>query len=127
MLFYKNLEEFIEGQKKKLEKITSANIPEKGLILKVLAQNKDQTNKLSNYSVTSEVDSLDINYLGILRDRHNRAFRERTGRESSIYAKGNVIREHRHIFVVSLYDCKVLSNLLKVGVTPELLGANLVI
>ena len=101
MLFYKNLEEFIEGQKKKLEKITSANIPEKGLILKVLAQNKDQTNKLSNYSVTSEVDSLDINYLGILNDRHSRPSRQRI-REGSIYAKGNVIREHRHIFVDSL-------------------------
>ena len=127
---WKNLpREPVEILAQKLEKLVSANIPEKGLVVNVLSSNPEQSKDkdLANYSVTQEVDQLEIDYLGILNDRHRRPFRERTGKESSIYSRGNIIREHRHIFVVSLYDCKVLSNLLGVEVTPELLGANLVI
>ena len=128
MLFYKDLRSFIEGQKRKLEELVLSNLPERGIILKVLVSdiNKGKSD-LAEYSVTSEAEQLEVNYLGLVGDRHHRAFRDSTGREKSLYPKGTKIREHRHIFVVSLYDCKFLSDKLGVEVTPELLGANIVI
>lgn len=121
MLFYENLREFIEGQKRKLEKLTESNLPEKGLVLKVLKSVNEKS------SATQEIDELELNYLGIYGDRHYRSFRKSSGREKTIYPKGTLIREHRHIVAVSLFDCRTLSYLLGVEVTPELLGANIVI
>ncbi|MBS3093199.1 hypothetical protein J4456_01310 [Candidatus Pacearchaeota archaeon] len=129
MLFYDNLEKYVTGQREKLAELHKANIPERGIILRVLASEENQTKStnVANYSVTREVNQIQINHLGILGDRHHRAVRPSTGREKSLYPKGTFIREHRHVFVVSPYDCKILSDLLNFDVKPELLGANLVI
>lgn len=129
MLFYKSLEDYVEGQKAKLEKLVNFNIPERGLVIKVLNSDLEITKSgdIVNYSVTKEVSQLEIDSLGIVGDRHRRLYAETTAREKALYKKGTKVREHRHIFVVSLYDCKVLSEKLGVEVTPELLGANLVI
>lgn len=129
MLFYDDLEEYVKGQREKLDNLDGANIPERGLILRVLApsENQDKTTNASNYSVTREVNRIQINHLGIVRDRHYGDVRPSTAREKSLYPKGIMISGHRHVFAVSLHDCKILSNLLNVEVTPELLGANIVI
>jgi hypothetical protein len=129
MLLYDNLAAYIEGEKVKLEKLATANLPEKGVIIQVLgpAENQDKATNLDGYSVTRPVEELVIDYEGIHGDRHRRTFHPSTGREKTLYPKGTIIREHRHIFAVSLRDCDELSNRLGVEVTPELLGANLVI
>ncbi len=129
MLFYENLLKYIEGQREKLEVLRFANIPDRGLIIKVLLpdRNQDRAANLDTYSLTYEVEQIEIDCLGIKGERHRRISRPSTGREKLIYPKGTLIREHRHIVAVSPYDCKILSDKLEVEVTPELLGANLVI
>jgi hypothetical protein len=129
MLFYTNIKDYIRGERKKLDRLASANIPETGLILRVLAPNPCQSKvtNVATYSVTHQVGQIEIDHLGIVGDRHRRLTRPSTGREKSLYTKGTIIREHRHIFAVSPYDCRALSESLGVEVTPELLGANLVI
>lgn len=129
MLFYDDLRSFVSGQREKLENLPNANIPEQGLILKVLgpAEDQDRRSNVAEYSITRETDGLEIDYRGIFGDRHRRSNRASTSREKSTYPKGTTIREHRHVFAVSLYDCEVLSEALGVAVTPEVLGANLLI
>jgi len=129
MLFYKSLDGYIKGQKEKLDRLDDANIPEVGLIAKVLGpnDNQDKSSNIASYSVTQEVEALRLDYQGITGDRHRGAHRLSTGRERLIFPKGTEIRQHRHLFAVSHYDCEILSEKLEVEVTPELLGANLVI
>ena len=129
MLFYDDLQSYVRGQRDKLSRLETSNIPERGVILKVLAadEGKSKSQDVASYSVTHEVDQILVNHLGIVGDRHYRSIRPSTGREKSLYPKGTMVREHRHVFAVSLYDCRVLSESLDVEVTPELLGANLVI
>lgn len=129
MLFYQNLDEFVSGQREKLDSLFEAKIPERGIILKtLLADNSlDRKSDVANYSLTKEVEQIEADYLGIVGDRHRGAFRQSTSRETLLYPKGTIIREHRHVLAVSSFDCEVLSEKLGVEVTPELLGANLVI
>lgn len=129
MLFYENLEEYIECQQKKLNRLVDANIPEVGLIARVLSpnDNQDKSDNVANYSVTQKVDKLELDYRGIIGDRHYGTHRPSTVRENPLFLKGTEIRQHRHVFAVSLHDCKILSERLGVEITPELLGANIVI
>lgn len=129
MLFYDSLSAYIQGEMEKLRCLQGIILPETGIISKVLAPNQDQDKKSNptRYSLTQEVDFLKIDSLGIHGDRHRRSHRSSTVRERAIFPKGTIIREHRHVFAVSLYDCKVLSENLGVEVTPELLGVNIVI
>ena len=124
MKFYPTLNDYITGQQARLAILATANLPEQGVITRVLAAGQTSGNA---YSLTQEVDRLSIDCLGILADRHHRSFTLSTGRERELYHKGTSIREHRHIFAVSGYDCRVLSERLGVAITQELLGANIVI
>jgi len=128
MKFYESFQAYVEGEKRKLESMQGARIPEVGIIKKVLGPNDRQAEGTNGiYSVTQPVDSLKIDFQGIVGDKHHAAFRDSTARERETYTTGTPIRQHRHIFVVSQYDCDILSGKLNVLVTPELLGANLVI
>ena len=129
MLLYQNLDDYVRGEIERLQSLPKMNIPEQGIISRVLGPGQDQDRKSNpeGYSVTLPVNFLEIDSLGIYGDRHRRPNRPSTVREREVVPKGTIIREHRHIFAVSLYDCKVLSDKLEVDVTPELLGANLVI
>ena len=129
MLFYSNLDEYIQEQRDKLDHLPQANIPEKGLILKVLKQSDNERDLINQvkYSKNQDVEFLEIDYLGIIGERHRRAFRHSTGREKSLYPKGTTINENRQIVAVSLYDCKILSEKMNLNITPEILGANIVI
>jgi len=129
MFLYNNLGEYLEGEQQRLEKLLSSNIPEQGIISQVLApaENQDKKSNLAGYAVTREADSIVVDYLGIQGDRHRNASRPRTGREKALYPEGTIIRGHRHIFAVSLYDCDILSERVGVKITPALLGANIVI
>ncbi|MDO8556777.1 MAG: hypothetical protein Q7R96_06425 [Nanoarchaeota archaeon] len=129
MRLYNNLEEYLEGQRYALELVRTANLPDMGVVLKVLASPSGESAQanLATYSVTHEVDKLEVDCLGVVGDRHYRSYAQSTGRERDIVPKGTLIREQRHVFAVSLADCRRLSERLGVEVTPELLGANLVI
>ena len=130
MLFYDNLSEFIENQSEKLEKMKSANIPDVGVILDVLGpnDNQDLTTNPGRHSVTQSVDRLSVDCHGITGDRHRGLTRPSTGREGPLYKNtGASIVNRRQIFAVCPYECRLLSQHLDVEMTPQLLGANLVI
>ena len=130
MLFYDNLAEFIAEESDKLRRLGSTNIPEVGVILDVLGPNDNQdidTNP-GQHSVTQPVDRLAIDCNGVDGDRHQGLIRPSTGREGPFYKTSRVnITNRRQILVVSPSDCDELSRRLDVNVTPDLLGANLVI
>ncbi len=130
MLFYDNLSEFIAKQSEKLQQLKHANIPEVGVILDVLGPNDNQDREANpgRHSVTQLVDQLTIDCYGIKGDRHRGLTRPSTGREAPLYKRtGVAIVNRRQLFAVSPYECDLLSQRLEVDITPQLLGANLVI
>lgn len=130
MLFYDNLAEYIESQQKKLQSLKQANLPEVGVILDVFGPNDNQDRDANpgRHSVTQQVERLAIDCYGINGDRHRGLTRPSTGREAPLYKRSRaVIVNRRQLFAVSPYECKVLSQRLEVDITPQLLGANLVI
>ena len=130
MLFYEDLAEFIAQESDKLRRLESANIPEVGVILDVLGPSDDQdiTTNPGLHSVTQRVDRLAIDGHGVDGDRHRGLTRPATGREGALYkTSGVTITNRRQVFAVSPFDCDELSRRLDVEVTPQLLGANLVI
>ena len=129
MLFYDDLAEFIAKQSEKLQGLEKANIPEVGVILEVLKPNDNQDREANpgRHLVTQQVDRLAIDCSGIEGDRHRGLTRLSTGRETLYKRKGSTIVNRRQILAVSPYECELLSERLHVEITPQLLGANLVI
>ena len=130
MLFYDDLSEFIDRQREKLQELELADIPEVGIILDVLGPSDDQDRERNpgRYSVTRTVDRLTIDCDGIQGDRHRGLTRASTGRQAPLYKRsGAVIVNRRQLFAVSPHECELLSRRLGVEITPQLLGANLVI
>lgn len=123
MLFYESLSEYRTQELARLQRLEQSNIPERGVIAAVLSSAGDA----EAASVNAAVDTLRVDAQGIVGDRHRCHSRPASGRESSLYPRGTIIRQHRHLCVVSRHDCQVLSAHLGVAVTPELLGANMVI
>ncbi len=130
MLFHDDLADFIAQQRANLHKWETANIPEVGVIRAVLAPNDDQdmASNPGGHSVTQPVDRLAVDCHGITGDRHRGLTRPSTGREAPLYREtGTAIVNRRQIFAVSSYECHLLSRSLGVSITPELLGANVVV
>jgi hypothetical protein len=130
MLFYENLEAYEHGERKKLDGLGQANIPEVGVILQVFGpnDNQDMEKNPGGHSVTQVVDKLTIDCHGVEGDRHLGLTRPSTGREAPLYTRTSAqIVNRRQLFVVSPYECTLLSQRLNVEVTPQLLGANLLI
>lgn len=130
MLFYDNLDQYIDNQIAKLETLRSASIPQSGVILDVLGPNSDQNIKTNpgGHSVTQTVTSLAVDCHGIVDDRHRGLTRRSTPRESPLYRRTRAeIVNRRQLFAVSPHECTLLTERLGVEITPQLLGANLVI
>ena len=129
MLFYTDLTDYIAGQRARLDALAASKIPERGIISRVLAPGprQDRDTDLAGYSVTHEVEAITLDAQGVIGDRHRGLSHRSTGRESSLYPRRTTIRQHRHLCIVCRHDCRVISEKLGVEVTPELLGANLVI
>ena len=129
MLFYSDFSEYIEEEKKRLESLHSANLPEFGVVKKTLMPTSDLTYEESpgKYSITSEVDGLKIDSQGIFGERHRAATRASGGRETKLYPKGTMIRGHRHLFAICSSDMNAISEKMGFEITAELLGVNLVI
>ena len=123
MLFYKDLNDYVTAQKARLDEIQKGNIPERAIIKGVYAALENDL----QYTITTEVNDLEVDAMGIAHDRHRGSFHASTGREKELYHKKTIIRQHRHLCIVSSYDCQILSNKLGVEITPQLLGANLLI
>ena len=129
MLFHNDLAEFITKQSEQLQSLEGANIPEVGVILDVLGPNDNQDRDANpgRHLVTQQVDRLAIDCSGIEGDRHRGLTRLSTGRETLYQRKDSKIVNRRQIFAVSPHECALLSERLHVEITPQLLGANLVI
>ena len=129
MRFYENLSAYQRGEMERLRRLGEANIPERGVITAVLlpGEGADARQGSASYVVTHPVEEIQVDAQGLVGDRHRCLSRPSSGRESSLYPRGTIIRQHRHLCIVSMQDCRVLSEQLGVPVTPELLGANLVI
>ena len=130
MLFYEDLEAYIHNEREKLERLKQADIPEVGIILEVFGPNDNQDVKTNpgGHSVTQAVESLAIDCHGIVGDRHLGLTRQSTPREAPLYHRSRAeIVNRRQLFAVSPYECALLSERLDVQVTPQLLGANLLI
>jgi hypothetical protein len=130
MLFYDNLAECIRQETEKLQKLKASNLPEVGVVLDVLEpnENQDMNSNPGRYSVTRPVEKLAVDSHGVDGDRHRGLTRSTTGRDAPLYrSSGATVVNRRQIFAVSPYECTRLSDCLGVEITPELLGANLVI
>ncbi|MBB77007.1 MAG: hypothetical protein CMJ75_21075 [Planctomycetaceae bacterium] len=129
MLFYDDLAEFISSQSEKLAGLETANIPEVGVVLDVLGPNENQDRDANpgRHLVTRRVDRLAIDCSGIEGDRHRGLTRLSTGRETLYRKNESTIVNRRQILAVSPYECELLSERLHVEITPQLLGANVVI
>jgi len=129
MRFYRDYLDYHLNEKRRLEDKSSVIVPDRGLILGVFApaENQDKKSDVGGYSVTRKVDSLEVDYQGIFGDRHRGLHRLSTGRERAIYPKGTEIAQRRHILAISRDDCLRLSGRMGIEITPELLGANLLI
>ena len=130
MLFYDDLDTYIDAERAKLDALREANIPAVGTILGVFgpAEDQDVRSNPGGHSVTRGVDSLTIDYEGVAGDRHRTITRRSTPREAPLYAQTRAtIVNRRQLFAVSAFECALLSERLGVDVTPELLGANLLI
>ena len=129
MLFYDSVEEYIARQSEKLQSLKEANIPEVGVILDVFgpSDNQDREPNPGGHSVNQLVDRIAIDCHGVEGDRHRGLIRLSTGRETLYKRKGSTIVNRRQLFAVSPTECAQLTERLQVEITPQLLGANLLI
>ncbi|NKB68099.1 MAG: hypothetical protein GKR89_13640 [Candidatus Latescibacteria bacterium] len=130
MLFYDDLDQYIAQETARLQTLNEAHIPAVGVVLDVLAPNGDQdiASNPGGHSVTQSVQRLTIDCHGIDGDRHRGLTRPATGREAPLYQRSRAhIVNRRQLFAVSPHECTLLSEQLGVEITPQLLGANLVI
>ena len=130
MLFYDDLDTYVAEERRKLDALRDANIPAVGKILEVYgpAEDQDIRTNLGGHSVTRPVDALCIDHEGILGDRHRTLTRRSTPREAPLYELPRAtIVNRRQLVAVSPCECRLLSERLELDVTPQLLGANLLI
>ncbi|MCH6257630.1 hypothetical protein MLD52_13810 [Puniceicoccaceae bacterium K14] len=129
MLFYQNAAEYFELEQKRLIDRQSANLPDEGRITRLMTPSPDlnEDDHFPYYSLTHEVDSLEVDYRGIVGERHQAVTRPSGGRELKVYPRGTKIRGHRHLFVSCSSDIAELSRRMGLEITAEMLGLNLLI
>jgi len=129
MLTYKNAADYLKQEQKRLIQRQSANLPDEGRITRLMLPSAElnENDHFPRYSLTHEVDSLEVDYRGIVGERHQAVARTSGGRELNVYPRGTMIRGHRHLFVACSSDIKELSRRMGLELTPEMLGFNLVI
>ncbi len=129
MLFYKNAQQYFLEEQKRLVARQSANLPDEGVITKLLLPSPDLNEKdhFPYYSLAHDVDSLEVDYRGIVGERHQSVTRISGGRELQAYPPGTEIRSHRHLFMSCSADIAEISHRMGLDITPEMLGLNLVV
>lgn len=129
MLFYQDAKDYLEQEQKRLEERQSANLPDEGRITRLMLPSAElnENDHFPYYSLTHEVDALEVDYRGIVGERHQAVTRASGGRELKVYPRGTQIRGHRHLFVSCSPDIAELSRLMGMEITAEMLGLNLLI
>ena len=129
MLFYQNAADYLEQEQKRLVEREGANLPDEGRITRLMLPSAElnEDDHFPYYSLTHEVDLLEVDYRGIVGERHQAVTRPSGGRELKVYPRGTQIRGHRHLFVSCSADVAEISRLMGVEVTAEMLGLNLLI
>ena len=129
MLFYQNAAEYLKQEQKRLTERQSANLPDEGRITGLMLPSAElnENDHFPYYSLTHEVDSLEVDYRGIVGERHQAVTRPSGGRELKVYPRGTQIRGHRHLFVSCSADIDELSLRMGLEITAEMLGLNLLI
>lgn len=127
--YYESIEDYIKGSRKKLDDLGAEGIPSVAIVSGTYLPDFHKTKEDDvDYLVTRKVSGFNVSYEGITVDRrHAGIVRSSTGREKDIYNPGTKIRQNRHVLAISQKDCDILSDRLGVQITPELLGANLLI
>lgn len=129
MVYALNEDSSVLEIRERLNRIYDANFPGDGklIISRVLHPQPADTKGLG-YMFTQEQDRpLLVTTRGIVGARRYCQEREMNGREKHALPRGAHLRNHRHLLAVSELDCKKLSDRMGVEITPELLGANLVL
>ena len=129
MLFYQDAAEYFEQEQKRLVQRQGANLPDEGRITRLMLPSAElnENDHFPHYCLTHEVDSLEVDYRGIVGERHQAVTRPSGGRELKVYPRGTQIRGHRHLFVSCSSDVAELSRRMEVEITAEMLGLNLLI
>ena len=122
MLFHDDLDAYIAAQEAKLRALRTAALPPRCVVRGVYGRGRAPES-----SRTEAVASLTVDALGVAGDPRHGSFRDSGGRERNLYPRGTRIRQHRHLCIVSQLDCQILSDRLGVDITPQLLGANLLL
>ena len=131
MLFYQNFQEYLQQETQRLEILKRTPLPHQGIISQTLLSTESVNSASSpssfSYLITHPVNHLYLDGQGIIGDRHRCISRPSGGREKQLYPRGTEIIQRRHLLIVSQADCQALSDRIGVEITPQLLGANLVI
>lgn len=129
MLFYDNADEYFEEEHKRLIQRKSANLPDEGSITKLLLPSAklNENDHFPHYLLGHDVESLEVDFRGIVGERHQALTRGSGGRELKVYPRGTEIRGHRHLFVSCTADIAELSRRMEIEITAEMLGLNLLI
>ena len=129
MLFYQNAEEYFKEEQKRLQERQKANLPDEGRITRLMlpSDKLNEDDHFPYYCLTHEVEELQVDYRGIVGERHQAVTRPSGGRELKVYPRGTEIRGHRHMFVSCSSDVAELSRRMGVEITTEMLGLNLLI
>lgn len=125
-MHYKNIEQYIAGEKDRIAVLEGSQLENFLIIEKVYLSRKRKWE--ADYSVVEEVEELEIDEHGIMWDRHRTEswFRERL-REGHIYPKWSVIRQERHILIGTEAMSERISERMNTHITPELLWWNMVL
>ena len=127
MLFYQNFQDYLNQETQRLDRLKTMNLPDLGILSQTHMSSSLKTSSSSfSYLITHPVNEIKVDSQGIIGDRHRCVSRPANGREKILYPRGTDIVQRRHLLVVSLADCHVLSQRMGVEITPQLLGANLV-
>lgn len=129
MIFYHNAAEYFKKEQERLIQRQSANLPDEGRITRLMLPSPElnEYDHFPRYYRTHEVDSLEVDYRGIVGERHQAVTRPSGGRETKVYPPGTEIRGHRHLFIGCSSDIAELSRRMGVELTPEMLGFNIMI
>jgi hypothetical protein len=124
-MHYSSLQEYFSWEEKRLELLRQSWLHLELKISKLFLSFSKKWDL--DYSVTREVDSLEIDEFWIIGDRHRTVgnhFRPRL-REGYIYPKGMNIKSERHMLWISTWMCEHISEKMWITISPELLWANI--
>ena len=136
---YSNFSDYLQGAQQRLNKLVAEQkagrpLPERGVIIGLYMSCPEPESKKETpqYVISDAVDSLHISGSGIVGSRHERDWSPAGGRNKELYNKKTMIKYLRHTLITSPYDIKQYTKFMQqidknINITPEQLGANMII